>query len=175
MPQAALATIGAVTAVAGTGLQLKAASEQRSAQRYERKQQELVTRQERRQAIRQAQRIRAQTVATATGTGATGSSSLSGGLSSLGSQIGSGLGFSTQGSGLTRRIESASSRASSLGSIGGLAMGVGSFMFKEGGGFGGLRAELQPLEQPAPTRPPSFTPTHSGFTPRPFYPQNQAI
>lgn len=165
MPGVGLATIGAVTAVAGTGLQLKAASEARSGQRLQRRQQELVTRRERRQSIRQAQRLRAQAVASASGTGALGSSGLAGGLSSLASQTGEGLGFSTQGSGLSRDIGAAFDRSSRLGSIGDTAVGLGGLAFRQGGGFSGLKSEIAELKGPAPTRPPGSGGGRSGLAP----------
>ena len=154
--ESAIAAIGAASTTTKVGLGLAAVSgaaqiasmaQQKKAQRAQQQQQELVSRRERRQAIRQAQRLRAQSVATAVGTGATGSSSLSGGLSSLGSQVGEGLGFSTQGSALSRDISRASTKAEMLDNFARLGTRIGGSMIKAGGG---LDFSGKPLEQPAP-------------------------
>ena len=61
-----------------------------------------------------------------------GGSALGGGLSSLGSQTGSALGYAGQMSGLAQQQSIASSRANTLGAISGLAF-TG---FQSLGGFG---------------------------------------
>jgi hypothetical protein len=52
--------------------------------------------------------------------GAAGSSAVAGGTASLGSQVGSSLGFASQMSGLSDKISSLGQKASTLGAISGL-------------------------------------------------------
>lgn len=112
---AAIPIIGAVAGVAGTVASVVA---QRRAAKAQQQQQRLATQQSRRQAIRQAQILRARAMNTAQGVGAMGSSAVSGGVSSLGSQLGSELGFSSQMSGLSNRITQLNTRAQTFSAIG---------------------------------------------------------
>jgi hypothetical protein len=71
------------------------------------------------------------------------SSSLAGGLGSLGSQFGSQLGFSTEMSGLSRKISSLQQSAGMLNSFGGVAMGFGRSM---SGGQTGTTGQAAPRQ-----------------------------
>jgi hypothetical protein len=113
MPQT-LAIIGAVASVGGTVASLNA---QKRASRLQQQQQTLATRQSQRQAIREAQIRRAQTMSSAQALGAVGGSAVAGGTASLGSQLGGALGFSSQMSGLSKQIGIAQSRAATAGAI----------------------------------------------------------
>lgn len=127
--------LGTVAQVAGTLASIKG---QQKAQKAQEKQQALATRRSRRQAIRQAQLIRAQSIASAQGSGTLQSSGAAGGIGSLSSQLGESLGFSTQMSGLSGDISSGLRQASfgqSLAGIGGAAMNFG---FSRGATFGDL-------------------------------------
>lgn len=139
MPQA-LPVIGAVAAVGGTVLSYNA---QRKAANAAEKQQKVNTQRSQRQAIREAQIRRAQAISAGAQLGGLGGSALEGGVSSLGSQLGSGLGFSTQMSDLSSAISKYSSRAETFGAIGQLGMTV----FKGMGGFDTMGK--------SPTKPPA--------------------
>lgn len=127
----ALAVVGAVASVAGTVMSV---NQQKKAAAAQQRQQDLSTRRSQRQAIREAQIRRAQTMASAQGLGAAGGSGVAGGITSLNSQLGGALGFSTEMSGLSKEISVASSRANTYGAIAGL----GGQLFQAGGGFGAL-------------------------------------
>jgi hypothetical protein len=135
MPQALL-VIGAVSQVAGVVQQQRAAKAQQ-------RQQEVATRESRRQSIRQAQLARASAISAGANLGAMQSSSLAGGLGSLGSQFGSQLGFSTEMSGLSRKISSLQQSAGMLNSFGDLAMGFGRSM---SGGQTGTTGQAAPRQ-----------------------------
>lgn len=109
--------IGASVASAGVGYvqQNRQANLQKKQATAQRKQQELQTQRERRGAIRQAQISRAQTQQTAAGSGALTGSSVAGGLGSLSSQLGSGLGYSTQQSSISGDIANFQSRINRIG------------------------------------------------------------
>jgi hypothetical protein len=116
MPQfatVASAVVGAVGTVASISQQKKAAA-------LSAKQQALQTRRSQRQAIREAQIRRSQVQASSVAGGSNLGSGLAGGMSSLGSQIGGSLGFSTQMSGLSNQIGMANQRAQTFSDIGGL-------------------------------------------------------
>jgi hypothetical protein len=125
--------IGAAAALAqgvtGYVAQKKAAKAAKAQNALQRKQQELATRRERRSAIRQAQIQRAQTQSAAGGAGALGGSAVSGGLGSLTSQLGSGLGYSSQQSGISGDIfniqQSNAAAQSRLGGISSIFGAVG--------------------------------------------------
>jgi len=127
MPQT-LAIIGAVASVGGTIATINA---QKRASRLQQQQQQLATRQSQRQAIREAQIRRAQTMSSAQALGAVGGSAVAGGTTSLGSQLGGSLGFSSQMSGLSNQISMAQSRAATAGAIANL----GGSVFQAAGGF----------------------------------------
>ncbi len=100
---------GAAASAVGT---LASISGQRKAAKAQQQQQALATQRSRRQAIRQAQLQRAQSIATAQGQGSLGSSGAIGGIGALGSQLGEQFGFSTQMSGLSADIASGQKQAS---------------------------------------------------------------
>ncbi len=122
------AVIGAVATVGGT---MMAYRQQKKAAAAQRRQQELATERSNRESIREAQLRRAMAIAAASGMGAIGGSALAGGVASLGSQLGSGLGFSSQMSGLSKDIEKFTSKANTWGAI----AGMGSSLFQAAGGF----------------------------------------
>jgi hypothetical protein len=115
----ALPVISAVATVGGT---IASYSAQRKAAKAQQKQQELSTQRSQRQAIREAQIRRAQAISAGAQLGGLGGSALEGGLSSLGSQLGSGLGFSTQMSALSADISKYSSLAQTFGGIANLGL-----------------------------------------------------
>jgi hypothetical protein len=135
MPQA-LAVIGAVSSVVGT---VASYSAQRKASKAATQQQELNTRRSNRQAIREAQIRRAQTLGAAAQMGALGGSSVEGGLSGLGSQLGSGLGFSSQMSALSNQIGRQQSRAALFGDVASLGFGAVQMGYQAGGQFPNFR------------------------------------
>lgn len=145
MPQA-LAVIGAVTSVAGTVVSYSAS--QKAAKANER-QQNLATSRQNRSAIREAQIKRAQALNTASQVGAGTGSGISGGVGSLSSQLGSGLGFSSQMSALSTQITKYQKQASLWGDIAGL----GKLAYQQGGGMEGVKRGIQSLKSPmAPDR-----------------------
>lgn len=146
------AVIGAVASVAGTVISYK---NQKKASQTAQRQQDLQTARERRQAIREAQIRRAQTLAAGADQGATGSSAIAGGLSSLGSQLGSGLGFSTAMSAMSRDINKYNQRASTWSAI----AGIGSNMFQSSGGWAAIADTFG--KKPTPPKQPSYQTPHA--------------
>jgi hypothetical protein len=115
----------------------------------QRKQQALATDRSNRESIREAQLRRAMAIASASSMGALGGSAVAGGLGSLGSQLGSGLGFSSQMSGISRNIEKNSQSANTWSSI----ASIGGTVFQAVGGFDafGKRADTSgSVPTPAP-------------------------
>lgn len=137
-----LAVVGAVASVAGTVVSYNA---QKKAAAASRRQQELATSRSNRQAIREAQLKRAQAIAAGAAMGGLGGSAMAGGLSSLGSQLGSGLGFSSQMSGLSADIEKFQQRAATWGAI----ASMGGSLFQAGGGFEGAKAAFTKAPKPS--------------------------
>lgn len=144
------AVIGAVAAVGGTVLSYNA---QKKAAKSARRQQELSTQRSNRQAIRETQLRRAEALAAAASMGALGGSSIAGGLGSLGAQLGSGLGFSSQMSSLSADIEKYQQRASMWGAV----ASMGGDVFRASGGFGAFGAKGDTSTK-APTKAPTPTP-----------------
>lgn len=130
------AVIGAVATVGGT---IASVNAQKRASRLQQEQQTLATRRSQRQAVREAQIRRAQTMSAGQALGASGGSGVAGGISSLGSQLGSSLGFASQMSGLSNQISMAQSRVATAGAIAGL----GSSVFQATGGFGAFNSGKQ--------------------------------
>ena len=125
--------VGAVASVVGT---VKSASAQRKSLRAQRQQQAVQTRRSRRASIREAQIRRATAVSGAVGAGSFGGSGSQGGIGSIASQLGNNLGFSTQMSGLSDRIN-----AAERSNITGQAIaGLGNFAFQTGLQLGGAQA-----------------------------------
>lgn len=121
-----MAIVGTIAAVAGAGAAVvgtvQAGKAQKRAAQEQQKQQELVNRRQQRAAIREGQIRRAQGMASAQALGVAGGSLAGGGMSAIGSQVGSTLGFSSQVSGLSSNITDLTQKAatwSSIGQIGG--------------------------------------------------------
>lgn len=121
MPQAVpvIAAIAGVAAVAGTAVSI---NQQKKASAAQRLQQGLSARRSQRQAIREAQILRAQSQVQAGAMGVTAGSGLAGGQASLSSQLGSNIGFAGQMSGLSQQISMAQSRAQTAGAVADLGM-----------------------------------------------------
>lgn len=134
--------IGAAASVAGTYMSYKS---QKKAADLSEKQQALSARRSRRQAIRSAQLQRAQAMASAQGMGAMGSSGAMGGIGSLGSQLGSELGYSTQMSGLSAGITSAQQRAQMWGGVAQLGGSLFSSARRNPGFFDNLKPNKAPI------------------------------
>lgn len=152
------AVIGAVATVGGTVMQYSA---QKKAAKAAQRQQNLSTQRSNRQAIREAQLQRAQAIAAGASMGALGGSALAGGLGSLGAQLGSGLGFSSQMSSLSNDINKFQQRAATWGAI----AGIGGSLFQAGDGFDGLEQAFNKQPTKAPT--PSMAPVRP--KPNPWY------
>lgn len=116
--------ISAVGFVVGANATRKAAKAQERMALEQQKQQQLAARQSQKQAVREAQIRRAQTKAAGEGMGVVGSSSVSGGVSSLGSQLGSSMGFASQMSGLSSNITSFGTQANNQSALAGLGFGL---------------------------------------------------
>lgn len=117
-----LAAISAAATVTGTAAQY---SQQKKAADLTQKSNNLATRRSSIQAIREVQMKRAAVINEAVSAGANGGSAVAGGISGLGSQLGSGLGYASQQSGLSGDISKAGQRAEVYGAIGKLgAYGV---------------------------------------------------
>lgn len=146
MPQV-LPVISAIGSVAAAGAGIasvvasnKAVKAQTQASNAAQRQQELQTSASRRAAIREMQIKRAQTVASAQAAGVVGGSGVSGGLSSLGSQVGSNLGYSSQMSGLSRDISMYNMNAQKYGAI----ADFGAMAFQGLGGWDQLSNVFKP-------------------------------
>jgi hypothetical protein len=141
-----ISAIGSVAAVAAGAASVKATQQsikaQTNASNAAQKQQEVQSSASRRAAIREMQIKRAQTVASAQAAGVVGGSGVSGGLSSLGSQVGSNLGYSSQMSGLSREISMYNMQAQKYSDIAGFAGTV----FQGLGGFGQLSNVFKPKQ-----------------------------
>lgn len=130
-----MAVVAAVTAIAGTAYSIsqaeKAASAGRAAAAEQKKQTQLSARRSRRRALREAQIRRAETEVLGVATGAAGGSAVSGGLTSLSSQLGSGLGYASAQTALSGRIsdlgvmqQTAAMRSETGSAIAGLGMQI---------------------------------------------------
>lgn len=137
-------TILALSAVVGVVGTVQSANARREASRDQERQQTLSTRRSRRQAIRQRQLAQAQAIASAQGSGSLDSSGAAGGIQSLSSQLGEGLGFSTQMSGLSQRIGLNSRRATAFNSIANLGFQGSQFALRRGASLRGIRDQLFP-------------------------------
>ena len=114
-----LSAISAAATVVGTMSQISAQKKQAAAQRQ---QQQVIARRSQRQAVREAQIIRAQNLAQAGALGFAGGSGFAGIGSSLSSQLGSNVGTATQLSGLSNRISMQGEKAATAGAIAGLGL-----------------------------------------------------
>ena len=152
-----MAITGAVLAVAGTGFsiysQQQAAKQQKRARRAQQKQQELQMRRSQIQATREAQIAAGQQRASAAGLGGLETSGVVGGRAAIGSQLGAGLGFSSQMSGLSRDISMFQQKAANAigrAGIGQSIAGLGGQMFTAGGGFESLKGSFGGGSQTSP-------------------------
>ena len=148
-----IALIGLATSAAGTAFsvvqQQKAAKQQKKARRAQQRQQELQARRQRIKAVRQQQIAASQARASSAGLGGLETSGFRGGQTALQSNLGAGLGFSTEMSGLSRNIsmfQQKAANAMGLAGIGqavsGLAMQGASFGMGMGGPTGATPARL---------------------------------
>ena len=126
MPQ--ILMVGA--AVVGAGAAVVSARNQQKASESAQKQQELSYARSQKQAIREAQIRRAQATASVQSMGALSSSGFAGGVSSLTSQLGSTLGYSSQLSGLSKEQAMYQSKAATLGAYSNLAFAGSDFASK---------------------------------------------
>jgi len=127
MPQVLMA-VGAVATVVGT---VKSVQAQKKSAQLQDQQQKLATRTSAIQALRESQIKKASAIASGATQGGLDSSSLAGGLSGLDAQLGSGLGYATQQSGLSTGISKAQSSADlwqAISQLGGAAYQVGKSM-----------------------------------------------
>lgn len=141
-----MAIVGAITAVVGTAAsisaQQKAAATQEKMAEQQQRQQELAYRRQQIQAIREAQIRRAQGLATAQAAGVGTTSLVGGGIGSIGSQLGSTLGYSSQQSGISQNISRLGIQANnqlSLANMFGNVADIGSSVFQFSGGPERLR------------------------------------
>lgn len=130
--------ISAIVAAVSVGSTVYSINQQKKAARAQQRQQQLQSRRSQRQAIREAQIRQAQLSSSALGLGAAGGSAVSGGLSSLSSQVGGTLGYASQMSGLSKEISLASQRAQTAGAVADL----GATVFTGIGGFDTLSKKL---------------------------------
>ena len=150
------AVIGAVATVGGT---IMAYSAQKKAAKAAQRQQELSTQRSNRQSIREAQLKRAQAIAAGASMGALGGSALAGGLGSLGAQLGSGLGFSSQMSSLSADINKYSQKAETWGAV----ASMGGSLFQAAGGFSAFSGKADTANK-APTATPRYNPNRTPMT-----------
>ena len=136
------AVIGAVASVGGTIASTrqakKAAGFQSQQIALQQQQQELATRRSQRQAIREAQILRARTQSSAQAMGVVGSSAASGATASVGSQLGGTTGFASQMGGISGQISGLSQQigmAQTQGSIFQGIAGLGAGLFSAADGF----------------------------------------
>jgi hypothetical protein len=153
-----LGVLTAVSGVVGAVGAIQSSAAQRRAARLQEQQQAVATRRSQRQAIRQAVIARGAAINNAGAANALGGSGLAGGVSSVGSQVGEQLGFSTQMSGISGGINAANRSAARWGALSQL----GFTGFQMGGGFNGI---MQSFNGSSTTNAPVGQPTRP--TPRP--------
>lgn len=128
---AAVATVGST--VASVDAQKRATAANVKIANEQRKQDELNYRRQQRAAIREAQVRRAQGMASTQAAGVAQGSLTGGGISSIGSQVGSTLGFGTQMSGISQNITNLgiqSARATQQANMFGAIANIGSSAFQ---------------------------------------------
>jgi len=154
-----LAVAGLALAVVGTGVQFIAGQKQAKIAKKSAKVQEraanLARRRRQRETIRQARILRGQAENTAAAVGAAGSSGIKGGVSSLGSQRDSNLGFSSQEGGIQGELTGLSIKSASAARLGSIGSGVANL----GSGLFGLSGSSLFNKAPAPRTAPSFSPS----------------
>ena len=126
----------AVFTAISTFMGMKAAKQQKKAQREQQRQQNLAARRSRTQALRQAQIAQAKARASGAGLGVAETSGLRGGLAANQAQLGEGLGFSTQMSGLSQNVSMFQQKAADFRSYGQLASGLAGLTYKAVGASG---------------------------------------
>jgi len=148
---ATIALAGLAVGVAGTAFsvvqQQKAAGQQKKARRAQQRQQELQARRQRIRAVRQQQIAASQARASSAGLGGLETSGFRGGQSALQSNLGAGLGFSTEMSGLSRNIsmfQQKAANAMGLAGIGQAFAGLGMQAASFGIGSGKLNQATIP-------------------------------
>lgn len=141
-----IAIVGLGIAAAGTGYsiyqQQQAAGQQKKARQAQERQQQVQYRRSQVQAVRQAQIAAAQQRAAVATYGGLETSGAFGGRTAIGSQLGAGLGFGTQMSGLSRNISMFQQKAANAfgrAQIGQSIAGLGSSIFSAAGGFGAFK------------------------------------
>ena len=122
----------AVFTAISTFMGMKAAKQQKKAQREQQRQQNLAARRSRTQDLRQAQIAQAN----GAGLGVAETSGLRGGLAANQAQLGEGLGFSTQMSGLSQNVSMFQQKAADFRSYGQLASGLAGLTYKAVGASG---------------------------------------
>ncbi len=150
MAATTLAAIGGL--ISGVSA-INSAKAQRRSAALQQRQADLQARRQRRQAIRQAQVQRARSLAQAQAAGAAGGSA-QGGINSISSQLGSGLGYASQQTALGSGVMAANQQAqnwASFGQIGGSIMNFGI----QGGGLNGLFPQQAPNQAQTPNYFPS--------------------
>jgi len=161
--------VGAIASVAGTAYSVysgfQAADAREDAAETRNRQIALQNRRRRRSQIRQSRIARAQAVNVAAQTGAQDSSGIRGGLSSLGSQTGSNLGYTSQQGALSALFGSYQQEASDWAGQAQIGQGVaniGTTLFNYGGGMPALSEGVSnwwnssaPSTSPIPIRRPS--------------------
>ena len=146
-----MAIVGAVVAIAGTAFsvvqQQKAAGQQKKARRAQQRQQDLQSRRQRIRAVRQQQIAASQARASSAGLGGLETSGFRGGQSALQSNLGAGLGFSTEMSGLSRNISMFQQKAANAMGLAGIGQAVSGLAMQGASlGFGQQPAQVQQLQ-----------------------------
>jgi hypothetical protein len=139
MGQFVLPIIAAIGTAASVAAAYKGQKAQEEAAKAQKKQQRLAARQSQLAAIREAQLRRAQALNAATSVGSEQGSGLAGGIGGIGSQLGSGLGYSTQMSAISGVISKAADNASKysglsslFGTVGAYAQGMHQYKVQNG-------------------------------------------
>lgn len=166
MPQA-IPVIAAVSGAVGIAGTVMAHNQQKKASKAAEQQQLLQDRRQRMQAIRSAQIQRASAIMSSIGAGSSESSGAMGGIGSIGSQLGTELGFGSQMSNLSGDINRANRSASMWSGVAGLGM-TG---FNMAGGPEALAANFGGGRTPMPSFQGYQVPNSSSVRPRPnpFY------
>ena len=167
-----MAIVGAVVAVAGTAFsvvqQQKAAGQQRKARRAQQRQQELKARRQRIRAVRQQQIASSQARAAAAGLGGLETSGFRGGQTALQANLGAGLGFSTQMSGLSRNISMFQQKAADAMGLARMGQAVSSLAMQ--GASLSMQMGRQPNQAEIPSLPSGGYNTSNlpagGYSPR---------
>ena len=158
---ATIALISLGVAAAGTAFsvvqQQKAAKQQKKARQAQQRQQEVSARRARIKAVRQQQIAASQARASSAGLGGLETSGFRGGQSALQSNLGAGLGFSSEMSGLSRNISMFQQKAANAMGLAGIGQAVSGLAMQGASlDFGQQPAQVQQL-------PPNLPPGGSYF------------